>query len=410
MNDVVLGPASELHRGVHGTLVDSPPPGVRYVDAPHAHRFRFAGSSRGARDPFREHAAGEFVEYRVPPGLVWGVHSSRLPVAGRLPWVADVDCLVTTLRYGRPFLLGTNGSDTLGQVGPDALRRRERIMLRQYLGARCKGLLFRTEHARRTALGYITDEQLLDPRELDAFAARLDVVHPTVRPGRSRPLAASTVTVVYAGRTFEDKGGALAISALASLVDLPVRPVWVGAGPVDMRAALPGVELHEWLPRAAWLELLGRADVLVSPTEFESYGMALVEGAACGAAIVTTSGPGMEHIGELFEEGVHALFVDNRLGAAAKLAALTRHVRALVERPELRRAMQAANRALFTHGRLSLARRDATLLARYARFDDPIGPDAESCVDDDSVVVPAAAIRALYRRHSGGQPRRVLVR
>src|SRR5581483_10842363 len=78
--------------------------------------------------------------------------------------------------------------------------------------------------------------------------------------------------------------------------------------------------------RSSYLDRLAAAHVFVSPTEFEGYGMALVEAAAHGLALVTTFGPGMEHVAERFVDGVHGLFVSTSASLDERVAAVRDHV------------------------------------------------------------------------------------
>jgi glycosyltransferase involved in cell wall biosynthesis len=402
--NIVLGPATELHRGVHSALLADPPPGVAFVAVPHRHAFAF--DAPGRRDPFADFSLAEVVHYDERPGAVAGVHSANLPVGGELGWIADVDCLVTALRYGRPFIRGSPLGPSPHAIGADAIRKRGRTMIRHYVDARCKAVLFWTAHGRRAAYEYVRDEALLLEEGLERFAAKLDVVHPAVAPGPPRT-DGGPLTVLYLGRTYEDKGGPLAADVFAALADVPARFVWVGPAPAEVRARLPAVEFDHVLPRARWLELLARVDVFFSPTEHESYGMGLVEAAAHGAAVVTTRGRGMEHIDELFVDGENALLTDNSFRPEAKLASLLRQVRTLVENGELRRAMQAANRHLAIEGRLALKRRDAKLGEAYARFAEPVERRARRLPHETSF--PAAAMRASYRSYARGGRVSVLV-
>lgn len=403
--NIVLGPASELHRGVHSALVEEPPPGVEFVGAPHRHDFAF--DAPGRRDPFVDFSIAEVVHYEAPRDAVAGVHSANLPVGGDLPWIADVDCLATALRYGRPFIRGSPRLPSPRDVGDDAIRKRGRRMIRYYLDDRCKAVLFWTDHARRTAYDYVAGEALLADDDLDRFGAKLEVVHPTVRPGPLR-LRDRGVTVLYMGRTYEDKGGPLAAEIFAALADLPARLVWVGQAPRKSDPRLRHVEFHGTIARDRYLELLGGVDIFLSPSEHESYGMGLVEAAAHGAALVTTRGRGMEHIEELFVDGEHALLTDNSLPCEARLASVLQHVRTLVAGPELRRRMQEANRKLVAEGRLALARRNRKLSASYARLAEPA--ERRSRPTSFSATLSAAAIRRSYRSYAGGVPSRVLVR
>jgi glycosyltransferase involved in cell wall biosynthesis len=216
------------------------------------------------------------------------------------------------------------------------------------------------------------------------------------------------VTVLYMGRTYEDKGGPLAADVFAALAELPARLVWVGEAPREADPQLTHVEFHRTRARDRYRALLEDVDIFLSPSEHESYGMGLVEAAAHGAALVTTRGRGMEHVEELFVAGEHALLTDNALPREARLASVLRHVRTLVENPELRHRMQEANRKLVADGALALTRRNRKLSASYARLAEPVEHRGKQT--SFSARWSAAAMRLSYRSYSGGVPSRVLVR
>jgi glycosyltransferase involved in cell wall biosynthesis len=382
---------------------------VRYVAAKHRHLYAFAGPTPQFPNPFEQFTVGEVVAYDVLPSHAAGVHSSRLPVAPPLPYVVDVDCLVTTLRYGRPFACGATAAAASACVDPSLTRRRERLMLGAYLDARCKGILFRTNRGRADAVGYLDDRGILTPAALERLAAKLHVVPPAIVP-RSPARRPGPPTVTYLGRTFADKGGAVAAAVFAQLADLSIRRVWIGEAASAIRASLPGVAFFEAPTHACTLELLASTDIFVAPTAFESFGMAVIEAAAHGAAIVTTSGPGMEHMDELFVHGENALLVPTDLIESEKPVVVAGHVRTLATNDELRRRLGAAARQLVEGGPLSVERRDRSLLECYSRFAevDPHGGRAEP--DLSWWTLSEEAVATLYRRYTGGSPRRVIVR
>ncbi len=172
------------------------------------------------------------------------------------------------------------------------------------------------------------------------------------------------------GRTFEDKGGPLALTVFERLrgrLGAAFEATVIASCPRDaqLRCAAIGVDVLPPSDRAVYLERLARADIFFSPTLFESFGMGLVEAAAAGAAIVTSSGPGMEHIGELFEDGKDALFVSNALDGEARVRGYVDALARLVRDREARQALAARAHALASTGRLALSRHNETMARIY---------------------------------------------
>jgi glycosyltransferase involved in cell wall biosynthesis len=98
--------------------------------------------------------------------------------------------------------------------------------------------------------------------------------------------------------------------------------------------------------------------------------MGLIEAAAAGAAIVTSCGPGMEHIGELFDDGKEAVLVSNALTDEARVIAYAEAIGMLIRNPDLRRTLAFNAHALASRGRFSLDRHHRQLAEIYdAAFD-----------------------------------------
>jgi hypothetical protein len=384
---VLLGPAHELHVGVHGSLLAAPPPCVEYVQSTYALRFRPDPVGRAGRPPFsplHDPAVSESVRFDLPAGVAV-VHSSRLPVEGGVPWVVDADSLLAPLQIGRFLALGRAFRNEPFD-DPEPVIRRERAMLDRYLSPLCTAVLLRTEYARRELLGHLADRGH-DPVAVERLAAKTRVMYPTVAPiggiGRRSPV----VTVLYMGRTGADKGAAVAAATFGRLratCPEPFRAMFVGPCPPADRAALAAAEVETYplLSRADYLDLLAGCDIFFSPTEFESFGMGLVEAIAAGTAIVCSTGPGMEHIGELLRPGHNALLVSNALNPARRVGEFAAAIAALITDPPLRHQLAANNRALATVGALSIGRRDQLLLAAYEQAS--IAQSRQS-TEDDSV-------------------------
>lgn len=366
---VILGPSAELHRGIHGGLVDHPPPGVTYLLPPHEHRFGFTGHS--PPDPFDAPSLVETIDYGLPTvlrGAVAGVHSSRLPACGGIPWLADTDDLVLTLAYGRPLV---RGRQLLPDLDSEAVLRRSRAMCALYAAPQCVGVLLRTDRARQEAAAYLDDLPGLEPDVRDRLMAKLDVVRPGLPPMRRPTAPGPGVSVTYMGRSYTDKGGPVAAAVFEALTrrrgeDLVLN--WVGPCPSGVRGALDGVRFRELMPREHFLDLLASTDIFLSPTRYESFGAALAEAVANGCVLLATRGRSMSHLDELYEDGTHGLFVDGGATADRQVRELVRSIEGLVDdRPRMRR-MQEANRRLAAVGPLSLRQRDRTIAAAYDRF------------------------------------------
>jgi glycosyltransferase involved in cell wall biosynthesis len=369
---IILGPGAELHTGIHGELIDTPPPGVTYFLPSHRYRFMFPTRSSKPFDPFQDFAVSQTVEFAFPAGHRAIVHSSRIPVFNRVPWLADMDCLLATLNAGTFFALGTEGRAPNDQR---LVRQRQRLMLSHYLSEHCTALLFWTEYARQNLLSFIEELELLEPPDHVRLAEKTDVLRPTAPWRGSIEQKEGNPTIIYMGRFHESKGGEVALEVFQRIHERygdQVGLVYVGPLPEKDRALPTGINFHPVLDRATYLKVLSRGHIFLSPTEFESYGFGFVEAASHGLAIVTHRGPGMEHIEELFQQGKNALFVPAQETLAAKIEAYEQSVRFLLDSEGRLGAFYAHNLELFRTGRLSLEVRDRKLLGYYARMQEEL--------------------------------------
>lgn len=411
---VLLGPTAELHTGAHGGLVQSPPPGVTYLSPPHHHCFAFADGA--AADPFRHPSLLEGIDYDIPHvmrSVVAGVHSSRLPVLGGVPWVADNDDLVLTLAYGRPL---ARGAGALPDLDSYAVQQRSAVMARAFLRPECVGVLLRTERARADAAAYVNGLPLLGRAEAEELVAKLDVVRVGVKATRTVRLRGQRPAIAYMGRSYDDKGGRVAARTFRALWEqrgTSVKLTWIGPCPDAVRAELPHVQFRELMPHAEFSGLLGETDIFVSPTRFESFGVGLAEAAAHGCALVLAGGPGLEHLTEVFDEGRHALFVSSTHSEGRQAVEFVSKIGALLDHEPVLRRMQEANAALAVRGPLSTYRRDKALTTYYSRL-------AETSQTASTTAGAGAGIAACHtfteeevlRRYAAhvGLPRRRLLR
>ena len=115
---------------------------------------------------------------------------------------------------------------------------------------------------------------------------------------RARNYREGDVVLLLIGNDWRNKGLPAVIRAMAEIRDLPVRLLAVGsddAGP--FRAEAERLDLAEkcrWeAPREDVLELYGAADVYVSPSREDSFGLPVAEAMACGLPVISSSQAGV---------------------------------------------------------------------------------------------------------------------
>lgn len=365
---VILGPSSEFHIGVHGSFIQYPPAQVTYYTADGTYHYLFQDTEGLQFNPFDHLGISETVEYDLPLLKGYIVHSSRMPVYNSVPWIADMDCLLSTLRYGKFFALGSEERIRSATVDTDSLRLRQQVMLAHYLSDQCKGLLFRSRYRRDLALTYIERERLLDDNDLARLQQKTDVLYPTMPALQAVKKDEERISLVYMGRTYTDKGGDIALevfSALKSRFEDTIETIYIGEVPPNSAARHPGIKTLPLVNREKYLSFLEVGHIFISPTLWESYGMGLIEAACNGMAIVTTCGVGMEHIQELLENGRNAYFVPNEWSAEEKVEGFVKYASMLIEHREKLKEMRENNVRLTKSGKLSLRERDKKILAYY---------------------------------------------
>jgi len=177
---------------------------------------------------------------------------------------------------------------------------------------------------------------------------RVEVARPGVTPWRTTPPRADGRALVCVGAITPLKGHDVLIEALGRVDDLPWRCRIVGSAEVDTafaercrrRAAALGLS-----SRITWAgpvapsrmdEVYAAADLLVAPSRFETYGMAITEALAHGLPVIGTAVGGVP---EAFGQSVVAPGVLVEPGDPEPLAAALR--RWLTD-PGIRAASRAA--------------------------------------------------------------------
>jgi glycosyltransferase involved in cell wall biosynthesis len=378
---VLLGPSHELHGGIHGALTDRPAPDVDYVERSYTLFFQHQPCSGLPFSPIHDHSECEWVRFDDEKGIDL-IHAARFPVETSLPWVVDADCLLLPLQIGAFFALGLHRGAT--RPKESAIRRREALMLARYADTRCRRILLRTARARRHFLQQLEQHKEIDAATADALAAKTEVVYPAVAATPRSKGRSNRPSILFMGRTFVDKGGLLALAVFQRLRECfgdSFDATIIANCPPDaaLRCAAINVYVQPTSDRSAYLERLARSNIFFSPTLFESFGMGLVEAAAAETAIVTSNGPGMEQIDELFENGKDALFVSNALDEEARIHAYVDAVAKLICDQETRQALAANAFALASSGRLALSRHNQTMARVYDEAVRFQSPDSEVC-------------------------------
>ena len=373
---VTLLPRVDLHTGIHGSLLQDPPSAVRYNVRWGVHVFeRFGRTNRSQYCPLHELSAFEVIDASGSSGVV---HSVRWPVLARRGWVADMDdwgypCLLGRAVWNpdvrRRYRRGTN------RTFKRLVRARAARMVRAYAHASCVRIFTCTERAILETAQCLVELDL--EREGEGVLRKMQVLHPSQR-AHSRALVAHKweqrpLCVIFIGRDYEQKNGALVVDVLAAIgAKFPeVRFCYVGPIPDPRRLAkllrMHNLEHHEALSRPQLLNMLRDAHVLFHPARYESFGMVFTEAAAAGMAVVASCDGDMAHVREFLEEGNAYLVKRNGLMPDAERARFERVLSHVLQFPgeANRKAMRLHTTA--EKGILSLVHRDNVLCDAYER-------------------------------------------
>ncbi len=208
-------------------------------------------------------------------------------------------------------------------------------------------------HAHRVVVTSPTTRDVL-VREFAVPITRITVAEPGIEPAEpARGSGWNPPRLLYVASLTPRKDHLTLIRALAHLADLPWRLDLVGSAtrdPVTARAVREAVTAFGFGSRVTFLgELEGEgldaafrpADLYVSSSRYEGYGMALMEAIARGLPIVATRGGA---VAEVLPAGA-ALLVEPG-DPLALAAALRRVMRDAELREEMRRAALAARERL----------------------------------------------------------------
>lgn len=368
--NVSIGPSIQLHDGIHGSLIAYPPPGVWYRLGEGTYHYLFHETSGFPFNPFDDFNMSEMVEFEDDNSLI---HSSRIPVHNVKPWVVDMDCLLPTLLYGDFFITGSLDRIRGNTINQQLLRERQQIMLSHYLSDLCVCMIFQTEYYKKRAITYIMDNRLLSDADADRLIKKMDVIYPVIPPTNTVLNLSFPVRILYVGRTSDAKGGDLAIETFKQLkARFGERIEIIFIGELPSRCEIPRSigKIVPFSERGKYLDILKNCHIFFSPTAGESYGMALVEAATFGLALVTTCGPGMEHIEELFMDSSNALMISNDLPREERIRGFVSTISLLVTNIDKLVEIHESNLRLTSKGKLSVVNRDSKLLHHYGEMKD----------------------------------------
>jgi glycosyltransferase involved in cell wall biosynthesis len=244
---------------------------------------------------------------------------------------ADVVVVHALFRRLRELLLAENSEPQL-QLG--FLRRLHR---RAYYGilARLEKRIYSKRSVALAAVSPRTAELLakyFHRRDVAVIPNGVDTLQfsPAARLARRdaararRQFRADDLVLLLIGNDWANKGLATILEALAALADIPARLLIVGddaPGPWrEMARRLGVLERCIWEPATAdILEAYAAADLYVSPSREDSFGMPVAEAMACGLPVVTSVFAG---VSSLLCDGVDSLVLRDPLDAKALAEAI----------------------------------------------------------------------------------------
>lgn len=210
--------------------------------------------------------------------------------------------------------------------------------------------------------GFDRADAVLSPSKSHADALRgaygplsqLKVVHNASRVGSDpRP---KKIFAFAAGRWWDEGKNGATLDRAAAAIPLPVVMAGSCSGPNGQRLQLNDADDHGPLPYWKTIALMQRAQIVVSPSVYEPFGLTALEAARCGAALVLSDIPTYR---ELWDGC--ALFFDPHDPQTLAAACMR-----LSENEQLRDELVV--RSLERSRAFSLERQAASMLETYAQL------------------------------------------
>lgn len=173
------------------------------------------------------------------------------------------------------------------------------------------------------------------------------------------PPAAKAARIVCAGRLWDEAKNSLALAAVAPQLSWPVEIIGNAAHPDGGQARHHNVALPGVLGQAELARRLGQASIYAHPARYEPFGLAPLEAALAGCALVLGDIPSLREIW-----GDTAVFVE-----PDDQGALAAAIQQLIDQPELRADYAQRARARAQH--FSTERMAWAYLHSYRRLLQP---------------------------------------
>jgi glycosyltransferase involved in cell wall biosynthesis len=175
---------------------------------------------------------------------------------------------------------------------------------------------------------------------------------PQLRRSSVAGLKREDVVLLYAGRLSEEKGvfEIPAIAEAALHANKNVRIVFAGTGPAEdaLRRLLPHAIFLGWQPQNKLAELYNRADLLLLPSTFDTFGCVVLEAMSCGLPVCAYAVKGPA---DIIDHGVNGFLARNRqefCGAVALFAAEPNEYESMRKQAYLRSQHYCAERIMKT--------------------------------------------------------------
>lgn len=303
---VKLGNYYDLHTGYHDIFLNHP---NRYFVFQAAKPKVLCGLLREGKKDFHPTEYPFYFELHQYPADSGFIQSTFFPVSNRVPWVVDMDDICVPF-YGNTYINRNLTRRLRREYHNDPLYKRTILTrLSLYSSSYCKGILFWSMDGIKGALSCFKDFDIYNTPEVREFLQKVILAYPVVKPFIKRVKLNRPRTVLFMARGFEDKGGNIALAAFKKLRKHDPRIRLIYCGPISNKYKKCYADLLEqitYFPEVIHEEallLLKKSDIFIFPTQFESFGITLIEAMAAGCIPLSYSGKDLEVIKEIIENG-----------------------------------------------------------------------------------------------------------
>jgi glycosyltransferase involved in cell wall biosynthesis len=197
-------------------------------------------------------------------------------------------------------------NDALREVNIDRVRRIMRALYSQF-----DGLFVLNSEQKELFSG--ESFQIPNVRQTAHWASEAFQRLPHLRRSSVAGLHKDDVVLLYAGRLSEEKGvfQLVEVFGAARQANPKARLIFAGTGPAEskLRELLPEAIFLGWQPHERLCELYNRADLLLLPSTFDTFGCVVLEAMSCGLPVCAyaTKGPA-----DMIDHGVSGFLARTR--------------------------------------------------------------------------------------------------